>query len=383
MLSQLVEFIREHYSTTEIIPLHSPVFGVEEENLVVDTIRSTFVSSVGAYVDQFETQLAQYCGAEKAVAVVNGTAALHIALRLVGVNSGDLVLTQPLSFVATANAISYCGAQPVFLDIDANTLSLSPIAVSEWLTEQAFLDDEGICRHRATRSVVRACVPMHTFGHPADLDGLANICAQWNIALVEDAAEALGSFRNGRHVGTWGAASALSFNGNKIITTGGGGAVLADTTAAAWIKHMTTTAKVAERQDFTHDDVGYNYRLPNLNAALGCAQMNRLPAYVQEKRRLASHYRDLMRGSTYQFIDEPLGTQSNFWLNAILAEDRQARDAMLTKTQAHGIQTRPAWRLLHQQPMYESALRGELTVAEEIAERLVNLPSSVRRSAVK
>lgn len=382
MLSQLVEFIREHYGTKESIPLHSPVFGVAEEALVLDTLRSTFVSSVGAYVDQFEAQLAAFAGAEKAVAVVNGTAALHIALRLVGVNSGDLVLTQPLSFIATVNAIRYCGAQPVFIDIERATLSLSPMAMEQWLTEQAFMDDQGICRHRDTNAVIRACVPMHTFGHPADLNSLMSVCTRWNIALVEDAAEALGSYRGGRHVCTWGKASALSFNGNKIITTGGGGAVLTDTQSAVWVKHMTTTAKVPERQDFTHDDVGYNYRLPNLNAALGCAQMSRLPAYVQEKRLLASEYRHIFQDSPYSFVDEPEGTQSNFWLNAIVAEDRSARDFMLQETQAKGIQTRPAWRLLHQQSMYEECLRGELKVAEDLAERLVNLPSSVRRSTV-
>lgn len=357
--------------------MHAPRFGASERQYLLDCLDSTFVSSVGAYVDRFEDALALYTGANKAVSVVNGTAALHVALRLVGVEPGDLVLTQSLSFVATCNAIAYCSAQPLFADVDRETLSLSPQAVDALLEDVARRDDAGAI-HRASGRRIRACVPMHTFGHPADLDGLVAVCNKWGIALVEDAAEALGSLYRGKHVGLAGKIGVFSFNGNKIITTGGGGAlVFTDTQLAARARHLTTTAKRPHPWEFVHDEVGYNYRMPNINAALGCGQLERLAGFVEAKRALAADYQEFLRGSELAFCAEPAGTRSNYWLCAAVCPDRASREALLTESNANGIGMRPVWQPMHQTAMFIDAPRGPLPMTEWLAERLINLPSSV------
>lgn len=378
MFSVLIDFIREQYRTNQFIPLHAPVFIGNEKQYVLETVDSTFVSSVGAFVDRFETDMAAYTGSPRAIATVNGTAALHISLLLAGVKQGDLVLTQPLTFVATCNAIAYCGAEPVFIDVDRHTMGLSPGAVDAWLEENARLDDDGVCRARKTDRVLRACLPMHTFGHPADIDGLLAVCMRWNVALVEDAAESLGSFYKGQHTGTFGCVGALSFNGNKIITTGGGGMILAGEALGARAKHITTTAKKTHAYEYVHDEVGYNYRLPNLNAALGCAQLENLEAFVASKRELAASYEQFFEGQSIQFFREPEGCRSNYWLNAVVCEDLAQRDALLQESNQAGVMTRPIWKLMTHLPAFSNALRGDLANALWLEERVVNLPSSVR-----
>ncbi|MEI8293309.1 MAG: LegC family aminotransferase [bacterium] len=377
MFEPLIKFIRDQYRSNDFIPLHAPVFIGREREYLADTINSTFVSSVGAYVDRFEGEIATYTGSPRAVATMNGTAALHIALKLAGVKHGDLVITQPLTFIATCNAISYCGAEPVFVDVDRHTLGLSPNALSAWLEEHAQLDDAGICRTKSDGRVVRACVPMHTFGHPVDLDGLLAVCHRWNIVLVEDAAESLGSYYKGRHTGTFGALGALSFNGNKIITTGGGGMILSGEALGIRAKHLTTTAKKPHPYEYVHDEVGYNYRLPNLNAALGCAQLEQLESFIARKRDLASCYAAQLQGSELDFFSEPAGCRSNYWLNAVLCENLQHRDALLKATNNNGIMTRPVWALLNHLPMYSNCRCGQLTNAIWLEARIVNLPSSI------
>jgi aminotransferase in exopolysaccharide biosynthesis len=381
MFEPLVRFIREQYATDAFIPLHAPVFRGRERDLVLETIDSTFVSSVGAFVDRFEREMAAYVGAPRAVATVNGTAALHIALLLAGVKPRDLVVTQSLTFVATCNAISYCGAEPVFVDVDRRTLGMSPQALEAWLDAATRLDDDGTCRLREDGRVVRACLPMHTFGHPADLDGLMDVCRRWNLPLVEDAAESLGSLYQGRHTGTFGLLGTLSFNGNKILTTGGGGMVLTDEALGSRAKHLTTTAKKPHAYEFVHDEVGYNYRLPNLNAALGCAQLEQLDGFVAAKRSLAARYASFFSGTDVQFVHEPTGCRSNYWLNAVLCDSRAQRDAMLKVTNDAGVMTRPVWQPMTHLPMYGHCLRGELMNADWLEARLVNLPSSVPGTA--
>lgn len=377
MSEQLISFIRDYFRSDEFIPLHTPVFTGNEKAYVADTIDSTFVSSVGAYVDRFEQDMVRYTGAPKAVATVNGTAALHIALKLAGVEPGDLVITQPLTFVATCNAVAYCGADPVFVDVDRHTLGLSPSALEIWLEENARIDADGACRTKNDNRAIRACVPMHTFGHPADLDGLVAVTGRWNIMLVEDAAESLGSFYKGKHTGTFGAVGTLSFNGNKIMTTGGGGMILAGEELAAHAKHLTTTAKKPHPYEYIHDEVGYNYRLPNLNAALGCAQLEQLEQFIEAKRALAAKYEAFFSGSEYQFVTEPDECRSNYWLNAVICEDKAHRDSLLKTTNDKGVMTRPIWALMNHLAMYQYCRQGDLTNSQWLEQRVVNLPSSV------
>lgn len=377
MSDQLIRLVRDYFGTNEFIPLHAPVFPGREKEYVADTIESTFVSSVGAYVDRFEQDMAGYTGSPKAVATVNGTAALHIALKLAGVETGDLVITQPLTFVATCNAIAYCNAEPVFIDVDRDTLGLSAKAMEAWLDEHAKLDAKGVCRTRADNKVVRACVPMHTFGHPADLDGLVSVTSRWNIVLVEDAAESLGSYYKGKHTGTFGALGTLSFNGNKIMTTGGGGMILAGEALATRAKHLTTTAKKPHPFEYIHDELGYNYRLPNLNAALGCAQLEQLKTFIEAKRALAAAYEGFFSGTDLEFVKEPADCRSNYWLNAVICENKAHRDQLLESTNQQGIMTRPIWALMNHLAMYQSCRRGDLSNSEWLEARVVNLPSSV------
>lgn len=378
MYQQLIEFVRDYYQTTTFIPLHAPIFNGRERNYVLETIDSTFVSSVGAFVDRFEQEVAAYTHSPKAVATVNGTAALHIALKLAGVENGDLVITQPLTFVATCNAIAYCGAEPIFVDVDRHTLGLSPEAMQAWLEEYAVIDDQDICRHRDNHRAIRACLPMHTFGHPADLDGIMQVCEKWHILLVEDAAESLGSLYKGKHTGTFGLLGTLSFNGNKIITTGGGGMILTNEALEQRAKHITTTAKQPHPYEFVHDELGYNYRLSNLNAALGCAQLEQLEAFITEKRALAQAYEDLLAHSSLQFVVEPEYCRSNYWLNAVICENQQQRDDLLKATNDAGVMSRPIWQLMNQLPMYLHALKDDIPNAEWLVQRVVNLPSSIK-----
>jgi len=375
---RLVDFVQGHYGAREFIPLHAPVFRGTEQAYVAETISSTFVSSVGEFVNRFEQDIAGFTGSEAAIATVNGTAALHVCLKLAGVGGGDLVLTQALTFVATCNAISYCSAHPVFIDVERSSLGMCPDALARWLEERAILNDEGVCIERESGKRVSACLPMHTFGHPCDLDRLVEVCRRWGIPLVEDAAESLGSYYKGRHTGTFGALSAISFNGNKIITTGGGGMILSDHETAIRAKHLTTTAKKPHAYEYVHDEIGFNYRLPNINAALGVAQMEQLPGFLEEKRALASQYREFFQGSEFSFVDEPTECKSNFWLNAVLCPSPQARERLLRETNERGIMTRPVWQLMNQLPMYRDCRHDALENSRYIAERLVNLPSSVK-----
>ncbi|WP_010431976.1 LegC family aminotransferase [Enterobacter mori] len=375
-IKSIIEFVRDVYKTDEFIPLHAPIFNGNEKNYVLDTLDSTFVSSVGKYVDDFERKMESYTGTARAVATVNGTAALSAALYLAGVKRGDLVITQALTFVATCNALYHLGAEPVFTDVSPISLGLCPVALEDWLSENTELTEQG-CVHRKTRQVVRAVVPMHTFGHPVELDELIAVCQKWHLVLVEDAAESLGSFYKGKHTGTLGEYGALSFNGNKIITTGGGGMVFCRSPeAGVRAKHVTTTAKVPHPYEFYHDEPGFNYRMPNLNAALGCGQMERLDSFLKQKRDLAKRYEAFFAGSEFNFVKEPDYAQSNYWLNAVICENLDARDAMLAEMNDAKVMVRPIWKLMHRLPMFEKAMRDDLKNSEQIEARLINIPSS-------
>lgn len=362
------------------IPLHEPSFAGNEWAYVKECLDTGWVSSVGKFVDRFEQQLAEFTGARHAVATVNGTAALHVCLLLVGVERDDEVLTPTLTFIATANAISYCGATPHFVDSEESTLGLDPAKLGHYLQELAEIRD-GQCFNKKTGRRIKAVVPMHVFGHPVDLDPLVEVCARFRIELVEDAAESLGSYYKGRHTGNWGRVSALSFNGNKIVTTGGGGAILTnDPEIGKLAKHLTTTARVPHKWSFIHDRIGYNYRLPNINAALGCAQLEELPGFLASKRGLAEKYRAAFEGvAGVRFFSEQGYARSNYWLNALLLDRQFAdkRDALLEATNSQAIMTRPVWTLMHQLEMYKTCPRMDsLEGAKDIERRLINVPSS-------
>jgi perosamine synthetase len=363
------------------VALHEPCFAGNEWAYLKECLDSTFVSSVGAFVDRFEADLAAYTGARHAVAVANGTAALQVALQLAGVRAGDEVLVPALTFVATSNAVAYCGAVPHFVDSEERTLGVDTTALREYLSGIAEFR-AGVCVNRASGRALRAIVPMHVFGHPVDLDGLLAVARDFRLTIVEDAAESLGSSYHGRHTGTFGLLGTLSFNGNKTITTGGGGAILTDDVQLArHAKHLTTTAKVAHRWDYEHDELGYNYRLPNLNAALGCAQLEQLPALIGAKRRLYQRYCETFaRLAGVHLMGEPNGCRSNYWLQTLVLTKAMAgeRDAVLTATNDAGLMTRPVWVLNHRLPMYRAAPRMPLAVAESLAQRIVNIPSSAQ-----
>ena len=375
-LSRLRQVLGE---TDSVLSLHEPEFGGNEWAYVKDCIDTGWVSSVGKYVDEFERKLAEYTGARHAVAVVNGTAALHVALQVAGVKAGDEVLVPALSFVATANAVSHCGAVPHFVDSSERTLGLDAAALESHLQFVAERTVDGV-RNKNTGRRIAAIVPMHTFGHPVDIDGLMAVAARFGLPVVEDAAESLGSTYHGRQTGTFGCMGVLSFNGNKIITTGGGGAILTnDPVIAQQAKQLTTTAKKAHRWEFFHDRVAYNYRLPNLNSALGCAQLEKLPDFLSRKRKLAENYRKVFANVPgLKFVDEPEGSHSNFWLNAVRLDEpgMASRDALLAVANEAGYQCRPAWTLLNKLPMYQDCPRAELFVAEALEASLINLPSS-------
>ena len=361
------------------VALHEPEFAGNEWDYVKECLDTGWVSSVGKYVDRFEEMLANYTGVGRAVAVANGTAALHVCLRLVGVQPGDEVLVPALTFIATANAVVYAGATPHFVDSEARTLGVDVGKLDAHLREVAELRD-GRCVNRRTGATIRAFMPMHVFGHPIDIDAAVDLCSRWKLELVEDAAESLGSSYKGRHTGNFGRVAALSFNGNKVVTTGGGGAILTnDPELGRRAKHLTTTARVPHRWSFIHDEVGYNYRMPNLNAALGCAQLEALPGMLQRKRALAALYIEAFaKVPGARILAEPDGCTSNYWLVAMLLErsDVTARDALLTELNDAGFMARPIWTLMHHLPMYRACPRSDLSVAEDLEARVVNLPSS-------
>lgn len=372
----LVEFIRDQYKTQEFIPLHAPTFLGNERKYVMETVDTTFVSSVGKFVDEFERKMETFTGSPRAVATVNGTAALHTALYMAGVKRDDLVITQALTFVATCNALYHMGAAPIFVDVSPLSYGLCPKAMEAYLEDNAEVRDNN-CYHKNTGKRIKAVVPMHTFGHPVELDELVAVCLKWNITLVEDAAESLGSFYKGKHTGTFGDFGAVSFNGNKVITTGGGGIVLCSTKEnGEQTKHVTTTAKVFHPYEFFHDEPGFNYRMPNLNAALGCAQMEVLEHYLSQKRKLAHCYKDFFAGSDIEFVVEPYYAKSNYWLNSIICTDTQQRKELLEQVNALGVMTRPIWKLMHRLPMFKNSLRGDLRQSEVIESLLINLPST-------
>lgn len=361
------------------VALHEPRFAGNEWAYLKECLDSTYVSSVGKFVDRFEADLAAYTGAKRAVAVMNGTAALHMALRLAGVQPGDEVLIPTLTFVATASAVTYCGATPHFVDSEDRTLGLDPQAMRNYLQATAEIRG-GQCVNRATDRVIRALVPMHTFGHPVDIEGVLAVARDFHLVLVEDAAESLGSTVHGRHTGTFGLMGTLSFNGNKTITTGGGGAILTnDTELARRAKHLTTTAKVPHRWEYLHDEIGYNYRLPNINAALGCAQLEQLPDFLAAKRRIFERYKAAFAEVPQsRIVAESEDCRSNYWLQTLLLDESAAgqRDAILAATNDAGLMTRPTWTLLHRLMPYRECPKMELPVAESLERRLINLPSS-------
>jgi len=377
-MQKTVDFIQKTFNTKEFIPLHEPRFIGNEKKYLNDCIDSTFVSSVGKYVDTFEKEFAKKVGSKYAVATVNGTAALHISLLLAGVKKDDEVITQPLTFIATCNAISYIGAKPIFVDVDLDTMGLSSKSLKEFLQNNCeILDNQ--CINKTTGKTIKACVPMHTFGHPCKIEEIKEICNDWHLELVEDAAESLGSYYKTKHTGTFGKVGAFSFNGNKIITSGGGGVIVTDDeTLATRAKHLTTTAKVPHPYEYVHDEIGYNYRMPNLNAALLVAQLEQLDKFLDNKRVLASEYEAFFEKKDIKFIQEPKGSQSNYWLQAVLLEDENKRNEFLEFTNNQGIMTRPIWRLMNELEMFKECQSTTLENAKYLEQRVVNIPSSVR-----
>lgn len=377
-IKDTITFIQDIYRTKEFIPLHAPTFGGNEKKYLLETIDSTFVSSVGAYVDQFEGMMTAITNTKKSVAVVNGTAGIQVALRLVGVSAGDEVITQALTFVATANAIAYNGASPIYLDVDLDTMGLSPEAVSQFLNEFGDLREEG-CFNKKTGKRISACLPMHTFGFPVHLDELKAVCDAWKIPIVEDAAESLGSEYKNKPTGSIGELGVFSFNGNKIVTCGGGGAIVTNNEFLGNKgKYLTTTAKVPHAYEFFHDELGFNFRMPNLNAALACAQLEQLNGFLENKRALAADYITFFNNSGIQFRTETPNTKANYWLMCVELENQKERDLFLAETNNAKVMTRPIWQLMYRLPMYKHCLRDEQFNAQFLEERVVNIPSSVR-----
>ncbi len=375
----IISFVKEKFPGQDFIPLHIPVFRGNEKKYLIDTIDTTYVSSVGSYVTSFEEMMCEITGSKYAIAIVNGTNALHMSLLLAGVTENDETLSQSLTFIATCNAIRYIGSKPVFIDVDKDTLGLSASALSEFLESNAEIRSDGFTYNKKSGRRIKACVPMHTFGLPCRIDEIASICKRYNITLIEDAAESIGSCYKGKHTGTFGTLGTFSFNGNKTVTCGGGGAIITDDEIIAKrAKHLTNQAKLPHLWAFIHDEVGYNYRMPNLNAALACAQLEQLAEFVKNKRDLAKEYSSFFQGSPVKFIDELPEARANYWLNSILLKDIDERNSFLTYANENGVMSRPAWELMHRLPMFSQFERGNLENCEWIADRLVNLPSSVR-----
>jgi len=373
---EIIDFIKALYKR-DFIPLHEPVFIGNEKKYLNKCVDSTFVSSVGEFVNKVEKKLCEITSSKYAVATVNGTAALHVALKLAGVKENTEVITQPLTFVATCNAISYLGAKPVFVDIDMDTLGISPKSLKyflEYFTEEK----DGKIYNKVTKKQITAIVPVHIFGHPCKIDEIVDIANKYYIPVVEDSTESLGSLYRGKHTGTFGKMGILSFNGNKIVTAGGGGAILTDDDKLAKkARHLTITAKVPHKWEYYHDEVGYNYRMPNLNAALLLAQLEKLDFFIENKRKIAHLYKEFFNNLGIKFIEEPQNARSNYWLNAILLNSREERKEFLEVTNKNKIQTRPVWTLMYKLPMYKDCFRVETPNAEFIEERLVNIPSGV------
>lgn len=379
-IPETIAFIRDLYGEKDaFIPLHAPTFAGNEKKYLEECIDTTFVSSVGKFVDLFEQKVAEYTAAKHAVVCVNGTNALHIALKLSGVEEGDMVITQPLTFIATTNAIVYAGAVPAFVDVDKDTMGLSPTSLERFLQDNAQLCN-GTCYHKQTGRRIKACLPMHTFGHACRIEEILAICEHYHIAVVEDAAEAMGSYYKGKHLGTFAPIGAISFNGNKTITTGGGGMILTnDETIAHRAKHLTTQAKLPHAWEFVHDEIGYNYRMPNINAALGVAQLEQLDGFLVNKRATAEAYKAYFEKQGIAFFAERENEKCNYWLNAIILKDKEERNAFLTEANAQGVMSRPIWQLMNRLPMFVNCERGDLSNAEWLEARVVNIPSGVRK----
>ena len=377
-MQNIIDFIQNTFKTKKFIPLHEPRFIGNEKKYINDCIDSTFVSSVGKYVDQFEKEFALKVGSKYAIATVNGTAALHISLILSDVKKDDEVITQPLTFIATCNAISYIGAKPIFVDVDLDTMGLSPKSLENFLDKNCKIVNNQ-CINKTTEKVIIACVPMHTFGHSCRITEIKDICDKWNIALVEDAAESLGSYYNEKHTGTFGKVGAFSFNGNKIITSGGGGVIVTDDEKLAKrAKHLTTTAKVPHPFEYVHDEIGYNYRMPNLNAALLVAQIEQLEKFIENKKELALKYKEFFKHiDGIDFISQPENSSSNYWLQAVILKDVKTRDKFLNFTNKNGVMTRPIWKLMNELEMFKACQSNDLINAKYLEERVVNIPSSV------
>jgi perosamine synthetase len=376
--SEIIGFIKNQFDNKDFIPLHEPKFLGKEKKYIVDTIDSTFVSSVGVYVDKFELMISSISETNKAISVVNGTSGLQVALRLAGVNNGDEVITQALTFIATVNAIIYNGAAPIFIDVDVDTMGLSPKAVEVFLEEFGELRD-GICYNKKTNKKIAACMPMHTFGFPVHLNELSKVCNIWNIPLVEDAAEAIGSEYYSKPIGGFGKLGVFSFNGNKIVTSGGGGAIVTnDVELGIKAKHLTTTAKVPHPYEYVHDEIGYNFRMPNLNAALACAQLEQLNTFVENKRKLAQEYSTFFKTKGINFRTELPQTKANYWLMCVELENKKERDTFLKETNENGVMTRPIWQLIFKSLLYSGFQKDAQINAIYLEDRIVNIPSSVR-----
>ena len=373
----VINFIKSIYKTEKFIPLHEPRFVGNEKKYLSECIDSTFVSSIGKFVDELEEKIAKYTGSKYVVATSNGTSALHISLLLADVDKNSEVITQPLTFVATCNAISYCNAKPIFIDVDRDTMGLSPSALRYFLENNTTVKNKQ-CINNKTSKVIKACLPMHSYGHPCRIDKIKEICDEYCIFLIEDAAESIGSLYKYKHTGTFGQIGTISFNGNKIITAGGGGCIITnDKVLAKKAKHLTTTAKVPHKWDFNHDMVGYNYRMPNLNAALLVAQLEKLNDFITNKRNLANKYETFFKSIDYNFFKEPEDSRSNYWLNSIILKDKIQRDKFLEETNFNGVMTRPVWTLMNKLPMFNGAQCDDLKNSKWLEERVVNIPSSV------
>ena len=377
MFEKTTTFIKQLYKQ-DIVPLHVPVFLGNEKKYLEHCIDSGFVSSVGEYVDLFERKFAEFIGCKRAVVCVNGTNGIFLALNLVGVKPNDEVITQAVTFVATANAISYCYARPIFIDVDKDTMGLSPIKMKKWLKKNAEVKN-GECFNKTTGARIKACVPMHTFGNPAKIDEIAAICNEWNIELVEDAAESIGSYYKNKHTGRFGKVGVISFNGNKTITTGGGGMLIfEDEKLGNYAKHITTQAKIPHKWEFKHDAIGYNYRMPNINAALGCAQLEYIDKILIDKRKTAMEYKSFFEGTDISFFNEPRDAKSNFWLNAVIFKDKLEQLEFLKETNDNGVMTRPIWELMNRLPMFSNCQHDDLENSIWLVDRVVNIPSGVR-----
>jgi perosamine synthetase len=379
MFKDITDFIKELYGYRVPVPLHAPVFSGNEKKYLNDCIDSTFLSYIGEFVTRFEEMTTRYTGAKYSVAIVNGTTALQVALMVAGVRTGDEVITTALTFVATANAVSHSGADNVFIDCSRETLGMCPAHLEEFLSTYTVLKKDGFSYNKISGKRISACVPVHIFGHPCDITSIITICRKFNITVVEDAAESLGSYYMGQHTGTFGKLGILSYNGNKIVTTGGGGMIITnDENLAKKARHITTTAKVPHKYEFFHDEKGFNFRMPNVNAAIGVAQMEKLPEFLENKRNTALQYAEFFNKTGVRLFVEKDNFKSNYWLNSIFFKDRIERDGFLKYSNENGVMTRPAWILMNKLPMYKNCQAGNLENSQWIEDRLVNIPSSVR-----